>query len=146
MAHDRRRAAAYGAGLDERPQIVVLNKIDLDARSRRAFGIVQDERILRVLRVSAATGAGLDELRAALFELVPQEVEDEPVEPADEMVDFLVYRPQPSRRGFRVFRTERGFRVTGTPPAEDELEAILRAAGARAGDEVEVGEELLEWE
>jgi GTP-binding protein len=136
--------AAYGAGLDERAQIVVLNKIDLSPEPP-AFDI-SDERILRVLRVSAATGAGLDELRAALFELVPQEVEDEEVEAADEMVDFLVYRPQPSRRGFRVFRTERGFRVTGTPPPGGELEAILRAAGARAGDEVEVGEELLEWE
>ena len=53
-----------------------------------------------------------------------------------------------SRRGaaFRVFRTERGFRVTGTPPPREELEAILRAAGAREGDEVEVGEEVLEWE
>ena len=66
--------------------------------------------------------------------------------PADEMDDFLVYRPRPSRRAFRVYRTERGFRVTGTPPAEAELEAILRGAGARMGDEVEVGEELLEWE
>jgi GTP-binding protein len=136
--------AAYGAGLDERPQIVVLNKIDLRPEPP-AFG-VEDERILRVLRLSAATGAGLDELRRALFELVPQEVEDEPTEPTDEIVDFLVYRPQPTRRPFRVYRTESGFRVTGTPPAGDELEAILRAAGARAGDEVEVGEELLEWE
>ena len=34
----------------------------------------------------------------------------------------------------------------GGPPTEEQLEAILRAAGARAGDEVEVGEELLEWE
>ncbi len=135
--------AAYGAGLDERPQIVVLNKIDLSPEPP-VFDI-SDERIVRVLRVSAATGAGLDELRAALFELVPLEAEEE-VEPADEMVDFLVYRPQPSRRSFRVFRTERGFRVTGTPPAGDELEAILRAAGARAGDEVELGEEVLEWE
>ena len=135
--------AAYGAGLDERPQIVVLNKIDVSP-DPPAFGI-EDERILRVLRVSAATGAGLDELRAALFELVPLEAEDE-AELADEMVDFLVYRPQPSRRSFRVYRTERGFRVTGTPPAGGELEAILRAAGARAGDEVEVGEEVLEWE
>ena len=135
--------AAYGAGLDERPQIVVLNKIDLSPEPP-AFDI-EDERIVRVLRVSAATGAGLDELRATLFELVPLEVEED-VEPADEMVDFLVYRPQPSRRSFRVFRTERGFRVTGTPPAGGELEAILRAAGARAGDEVEVGEEVLEWE
>jgi GTPase len=135
--------AAYGAGLDQRPQIVVLNKIDLRPE-KPSFGI-GDDRILRVLRISAATGAGLDELRNALFELVPQE-EETPDEAADEMVDFLVYRPRPSRRAFRVYRTERGFRVTGTPPAEEELEAILRGAGARMGDEVEVGEELLEWE
>jgi GTPase len=135
--------AAYGAGLDERPQIVVLNKIDLRPELPQ-FGI-EDDRILRVLRLSAATGAGLDELRKALFELVPQE-EESPDEPADEMVDFLVYRPRPSRRAYRIYRTERGFRVIGTPPAEAELEAILRGAGARAGDEVEVGEELLEWE
>src|SRR5438132_2412644 len=57
--------AAYGAGLDERPQVVVLNKIDLRP-DPPAFG-VEDERILRVLRVSAATGAGLDELRRTLF-------------------------------------------------------------------------------
>jgi GTP-binding protein len=148
-AHERWRTieaelSAYGAGLDERPQVVVLNKIDLSPEPPD-FGI-EDERIVRVLRVSAATGAGLDELRKTLFELVPQEEDHEPAEPTDEMVDFLVYRPRPGRRAFRVFRTERGFRVTGTPPAEDELEAILRAAGARAGDEVEMGEELLEWE
>jgi GTP-binding protein len=136
--------AAYGAGLDERPQIVVLNKIDLSPEPP-AFG-VEDERILRVLRVSAATGAGLDELRHALFELVPQELDDEPEEVADEMVDFLVYRPRAARRAFRVYRTDRGFRVIGTPPGEHELEAILKAAGARAGDEVELDEELLEWE
>jgi GTP-binding protein len=136
--------AAYGAGLDHRSQIVVLNKIDLSPEPP-SFGVV-DERILGVLRVSAATSAGLDDLRRTLFELVPQEAEDEPAAETEEMVDFLVYRPQPSRRAFRVYRTERGFRVTGKPPAGDELEAILRAAGARAGDEVEVGEELLEWE
>jgi GTP-binding protein len=135
--------AAYGAGLDERPQIVVLNKIDL--RPELPELGIEDDRIVGVLRLSAATGAGLDELRKALFELVPQE-EEPPDEPADEMVDFLVYRPRPTRRAYRVYRTERGFRVTGTPPAEAELEAILRGAGARTGDEVEVGEELLEWE
>jgi GTPase len=135
--------SAYGAGLDTRPQLVVLNKIDLRPEPPE-FGI-EDERIVRVLRVSAATGEGLDQLRGTLFELVPPEAE-EAEEPGDGLVHFLVYRPRPARRGFRVFRTERGFRVTGTPPPEGELEAILRAAGAREGDEVEVGEELLEWE
>jgi GTPase len=136
--------AAYGAGLDERPQVVVLNKIDLSPEPPEFD--VEEKRILRVLRVSAATGAGLDELRKTLFELVPSEIDEEPGETVDEMVDFLVYRPRPARRAFRVYRTERGFRVIGTPPDEGELETILRAAGARAGDEVEVGEELLEWE
>ena len=136
--------AAYGAGLHERPQVVVLNKIDLSPELP-AFD-VDDERIARVLRVSAATGAGIDTLKLALLELVPPE-EVVPVAPGDdaELVDFLVYRPQPARRAYRVFRTERGFRVTGRPPAPQELEAILKAAGARDGDEVEVGDEVLEW-
>jgi GTPase len=136
--------AAYGAGLDLRPQVVVLNKIDLRP-DPPPFGI-DDDRIVAVFRVSAATGAGVEALRLALFELVPQ---DEVVPPAAEeleLVDYLVYRPQPARRAFRVFRTENGFRVTGRPPEPAELEAILKAAGAREGDEVEVGEETLEWQ
>jgi GTP-binding protein len=135
--------AAYGAGLEERPQVVALNKIDLSPEPP-SFGIV-DERILRVFRISAATGAGIDELRRALFELVPQ-AEEPAAAGDDELVDFLVYRPQPARRAFRVFRTERGFRVTGSPPPPEELEAILKAAGAREGHEVELGDEVLEWE
>jgi len=136
---------AYGAGLDTRPQVVVLNKIDLSPEPP-AFD-VDDERLVGVFRVSAATGAGIDELKRALFALVPPQ-EIVPTVPGDEaeLVDYLVYRPQPARRAFRVFRTESGFRVTGTPPAGDELERILRAAGAREGDEVEVGDETLEWQ
>lgn len=137
--------AAYGAGLDVRAQVVVLNKTDLSPEPP-AFG-VEDERIVDVLRVSAATGAGIDDLKRALFALLPPE-EVVPSVPGDdaELVDYLVYRPQPARRAFRVFRTESGFRVTGTPPPAEKLEAILRAAGAREGDEVEVGDETLEWQ
>ena len=135
---------AYGAGLDERPQAIVLNKIDLSPEPP-AFAI-EDDRIVRVFRVSAATGAGIEELKRALFELVPPE-EVVPAAPGDEeeLVDYLVYRPQPARRAYRVFRTERGFRVTGRAPVGEELEAVLRAAGARKGQEVEIGDEVLEW-
>ena len=60
------------------------------------------------------------------------------------MVEFLVYRPRPDARGaFRILRTDRGFRVTGEAPDPDELEAALRAAGAKTGAEVEVGGETL---
>jgi GTP-binding protein len=135
--------AAYGAGLDERQQIVILNKTDLNPEPPE-FSI-EDDRIIRVFRVSAATGAGIEELRRALFELVPQE-EVVPALVETELVDFLVYRPQAARRSFRVFRTETGFRVTGKPPEPEKLEAILKAAGAREGDEVQLGDETLEWQ
>jgi GTP-binding protein len=135
--------AAYGAGLDERQQIVILNKSDLSPEPPPFT--IEDERIIRVFRVSAATGAGIEELRRALFELVPQE-ELVPALVETELVDFLVYRPQAARRSFRVFRTETGFRVTGKPPEPEQLEAILKSAGVREGDEVQMGDETLEWQ
>jgi GTP-binding protein len=130
---------AYGAGLDERPQIVVLNKIDLVPDP--PFSI-DDPRVVAVFRLSCATGEGVDEFRRRLFALVP---EPAPLErDDDEIADFLVYRPEPKARPWRLLRTEGGFRVLGTPPSEEELERALKAAGARKGATVEVGGEELE--
>ena len=132
---------AYGAGLDERPQAVVLNKIDLSP-DLPAFDAA-DDRIVRVFRVSCATGDGIDDLKRALFELCPPQ--PTAAVPDDGLVDFLVYRPRPDGRRFRVLRTDRGFRIAGTAPTdEDELAAALKAAGARKGDEVEMDGEVLE--
>jgi GTP-binding protein len=138
-----RELAAYGAGLERRPQAVVLNKIDL--LPNPPFD-VDDERIVRVFCVSCATGAGIEELKRALFELCPPAA---PPGGADEdgLVDFLVYRPRPNGRAFRVLRTDRGFRVVGDAPSDAaDLEAALRNAGVRTGDEVEIGGEVHEWE
>ncbi len=141
-----RELAQYGAGLDERPQAVVLNKIDLLPEPPELA--VQDERVQRVFRVSCATGAGIEELRRALFELCPPEPPALAVEEgAEELAEFLVYRPQPAAsRGFRILRTDRGLRVTGTPPGGEALEAALKAAGVRKGQEVEVGGETMVWD
>ena len=137
-----RELAEYGAGLETRPQVVVLNKIDLLPEPSPYE--VDDERIQRVFLVSCATGAGIEEFRRALFELVP-EPEELPRE-ADGLADFLVYRPVPRARPFKILRTDRGFRVTGRVPEGEELEEALRAAGARTGDEVQVGDEVLEFQ
>jgi len=132
---------AYGAGLDERPQIVVLNKIDL--LGEEPVFPVEDERVIAVFALSCATGAGLEEFRRRLFSLVPAA---EVAEHGDDegIVDFLVYRPEPKGRGWRLFRTDRGYKVIGTPPSEAELERALRAAGARDGASVEVGDDEFE--
>jgi GTP-binding protein EngB required for normal cell division len=122
-----RELGAYGAGLETRPQAIVLNKIDLRA-DPPAFD-VDDERIVRVFRVSCATGAGIEDLRRALFELCRPQALPAPSE--DGLVDFLVYRPKPGGRRFRVLRTDRGFRISGEVPAdEQELALALEAAGA----------------
>ena len=137
-----RELAAYGAGIEARPQAIVLNKIDLRA-DPPAFDDVDDARIVRIFRVSCATGAGIEELKRALFELCPPQATADV--PEDGLVDYLVYRPRPGGRRFRVLRTDRGFRITGDAPTEEEeLNAALKAAGARKGDEVEVDGEVLE--
>ena len=73
----------------------------------------------------------MDELRRALFELVPEAVSEATA--TGEIADFLVYRPRPERRrAFRLFRTDSGYRVRG-----EATEQELRAAGVKPGDPVE---------
>jgi GTP-binding protein len=124
-----RELAAYGAGLAERPQIVVLNKIDLAAEPP-TFA-VDDPRVVGVVATSAATGQGIADLRSMLFALVPENA------PAlsgnQELADFLVYRPRPPhQRRFRIFRTPAGYRVRGEATEEE-----LRAAGVKPDAVVE---------
>ena len=136
-----RELSAYGAGLDELPQVVVLNKIDL-LPAPPELG-VRDERIIAVYPVSAATGAGVEEFKRALFSHVP-EAEALPEEKPEGLADYLVYRPGSRRRRYRIFRTDTGFRVVGRPPGDEELAEALKAAGAREGDEVAIGDEVVE--
>jgi len=136
--------AAYGAGLHEKPQIIVLNKIDLLAQPPSL--LVSDSRIVRVVATSCATGEGISELKAVLFEQCAAELE-QPSTEEEPLPEFLEYRPRP-RRGpaYRILRTDRGYRVVGTPPPPAELEEALRRVGVKRGTEVEVGGESLEWQ
>jgi len=136
-----RELAAYGAGLDALPQVVVLNKIDLLSEPPELR--VADERIVAVYPVSAATGRGIEDFSRGLFQHVP-EPEGVPEAKPEGLADFLVYRPSPRGRRFRIFRTDTGFRVMGRPPGDEELAEALREAGAKEGDEVAVGDEIVE--
>jgi len=122
---------------------VVLNKVDLLDRPP-TFG-VRDDRIVRVLTTSCATGEGIEELKWALFELCP--VQGPASAEEETLPEYLEYRPR-ARRGprFRILRTDRGYRVVGTPPPAEELEEALRRIGIKRGTAVEVGGEELEWQ
>ena len=117
----------YGAGLEERPFFVVLNKADLlpadaieatvaswSARLRDELPGPAGEGPL-ALACSTVTGAGLPGVRGAIFSGVPEPVEA--AAPAEAAVaEHAVYRP--AHDGIGIERTsERSFRITG-PPVE----------------------------
>jgi GTP-binding protein len=166
----RSELADYGAGLDRLPEIVALSKVDLlpPEEVEQLVADWRDQRGSRsaaVLGISAATGAGLEELIRAIFASLPEEEAAEA--PRGEFeAEHRVYRPGEAE-GFEVVRErDRRFRVSGrgievliarhdldNPEALDYLEGRLREigviaelerAGFEPGDEVVVGD--LEFE
>lgn len=161
----------YG-GLDDRPRIVVLNKIDIPDGQDLADMIRPDleARGYRVFEASAVARTGLKELSFALAEIVAGARAAKPVEEATR----IVIRPKAvDDAGFTVVQEEDGlFRVRGEKPERwvrqtdfnnDEavgyladrlnrvgVEEALMKAGARAGDGVAIGPEdnavVFDWE
>jgi GTP-binding protein len=107
--------AAYGE-LDDRPRLVVLNKVDVP-EARELADLVKpmlEERGLRVFEISAATHEGLRPLAFAMAEMVTAARAARPVEEPTR----LVIRPkQLGEAGFQVRRVdEKTYQVTGEKP------------------------------
>ena len=110
-----RELASYG-GLEDRPRLVVLNKVDVPDGRDLADIVTEDfaARGQRVLPVSAASHEGLRELSFAMAEIVARSrAERPPAEPTR-----LVIRPREETGGaeFTVRETGEGWRVRGTKP------------------------------
>jgi GTPase len=156
----------HGHGLADLPRILALSKGDLvpEATARALLaewnGRVRDSDVRAVIPTSAATGAGLDELVAAIFAHVPAP-ERGAEKPSETPATHRVYRPG---RGdaFHIERAASGaFRVAGEGIerliarhdldneealryVEERLRVLgviraLEAAGFEPGDDVEIG-------
>ena len=149
-------------GLEDRPRLVALNKIDVPDGRGISDIVIDDlrERGLRVFPISAASGEGMRELTFAMAELVAHSRAAAPAVEATR----IVLRP-PSVDGgddFTVLRTDDGgWRVRGVKPerwvrqtdfSNDEavgfladrldrlgVEARLLKLGAEEGDAVLIG-------
>ena len=118
----RGELAAYGAGLEELPELVVLSKRDLlpGEAVEGAVGAWRERlgaRAKAVLAVSSATGEGMDELRRAILAELPGEAPARPERHAEAPAEFeaehRVYRPV-GEGGYSVEREGDGaFRVLG---------------------------------
>ncbi|HEY3522828.1 MAG TPA: Obg family GTPase CgtA, partial [Candidatus Limnocylindrales bacterium] len=158
---------AHDPRLLERPLLVVFNKLDLPG-ARGSWPAFRDAhaRGTAVVAASAATGEGIDRVRAALAELLPAAEElGAPPEPAG----VVVHRLESVGESFTVDRLSDGtFRVRGrriersaaqTNFDNDEsaarfqrdldrlgIDAELRRRGVTPGDTVHIGGIELEWE
>jgi GTP-binding protein len=66
--------AHYGRGLNEKPQIVVLNKMDLPETAENARAFVSAVEDKSVLLISAVTGAGVERLISHILRLISKRV------------------------------------------------------------------------
>jgi GTP-binding protein len=155
---------AYGNGLEERPQIVVVNKIDIEEVRE-----VQDQlraalagRGIEPLFISAASGEGVEPLITMLGTRLKALAERAP--PAVE--EATVLRPEQASRAVKVLRENGVYHVENERvvvfaemmPLETEegraelwrrlgrwgVLGALRRAGARTGDRVRLGRVELE--
>ncbi len=159
--------SAYG-GLEDRPRIVVLNKIDIPD-GRDLADMVQPDieaRGYRVFQVSAVTREGLRELTYALADAVAaNRLAAPPAEPTR-----IVLRPRAvDEKGFTIERDEDGVFVIRGVQVErwvrqtnfdnDEavgyladrlerlgVEAALAKQGAQPGDPVRIGDREFDWQ
>jgi GTP-binding protein len=153
----------YHSDLLRKPQIVVVNKIDLSPVKAR---LPEFEKWLSPAGVpyffiSAATGEGVPEVMARVVEMLE-------VEKVDEMAPEFVFRPKPKWDVVRVEKANGVFVVSaphlkrlainidpngaeGRRYLKRQLERLgvakaLKKAGVKVGDRVKVEEVELEWE
>ena len=163
----RRELGAYSEGLLERPELIVINKLDLAAVAERRAELATAfaTRGVEAAFISAASGEGIEELTQRCAGLLEEAREAS----AKEAPEPVVLRPKGDGHRFDVARTRGGtYRIRGRGverfvrmmdlddgDARDEVyrwlerrgvAAALRRAGLERGDRVRIGEAEWAWE
>jgi GTP-binding protein len=158
---------AHDPALLEKPMLTVFNKMDLEA-AREAWPAFEAAMLaagLPVLAISADDGEGIDALRDAVGDLLPDsEGMAEPPDPAG----VVVHRLEAAGDGFTLEREDGAYvlrgkkieRIANQTNFDNEesaerfqrelrrngADSALRRAGIRPGDTVRIGPVELEWE
>lgn len=157
--------ARHSSALADKPQVVVLNKLDLPV-AQAHWGTIQGAmRTLGVeaLAISAVTGQGVRELILRTWQLLQS------LPPAEPMIEGpAIFRPAENEELFTIEREGGAWRVRGVrveriaamtpflvPDAAARFQrqlramgvvAALEAAGVEPGDSVRIGARELEWQ
>jgi GTP-binding protein len=155
--------ALYDTKLEERPQLVVLNKMDLP--DAVAWEPLIEEEVAKggfpFHSISAVTGQGIPEMLYRVKQMLAEAPEPEPID------EEIVITPEADEEAFQIEATADGWRVYGkrieriAAMTYFEFEATalrfqrildsmgiskaLQEAGVVPGDTVFIGDEVLEW-
>ena len=150
----------YDATLRDRPGLIALNKTDLvDEDELRDAEHALSRAGMPVLPISTLDGSGLDDLRDALFDLLPPR--PEPVQAAraaTQRVEPPQVRRDMSGTGWVVTGSEIEAVVARFDPSNRDavaylqhhfkslgIDKLLRRAGVRTGDEVHIGHATFDY-
>jgi GTP-binding protein len=159
-----RELRGYGHGLEERPQLVALNKMDLPEAREAAPRLARalSERGIASAAISAAARQGTDALLRQIFDRCPPREAASAAPPHERRIAFAG-----GARDWHVTREGAAFRIEGdrivrlasgidweSPDAaayfqrqliRTGIERELRALGAKEGNTVRIGELEMEW-
>lgn len=156
--------ALYDSLLEEKPQLVVLNKIDL--ADSLAWEPLVEEKIAEAgyqfASISAVTGQGVRQMLFQVYEMLANAPE-----PLETIEEVIVISPEPDDDSYEIIREQGDWRVQGkkieriaamtywefeatTRRFQQILDSMgisqaLKEAGVVNGDTVYIGEETLEW-
>ena len=165
MLHTNEELALFDPILAQKPQIIVLNKIDLPEVKER-LGAIKKELTgagIKAHYISAAGGQGVHELMSDTLQLLKKA----PTVEEGVKLPRKVFRPQPREAAVKVSKTgdefvlsvpqlERIITGAGSNPAElrwqlnNQLKRLgvtkeLERAGIKRGDKIRCGELTWEW-
>jgi GTP-binding protein len=154
----------FNPQLASKPQLVVLNKMDLP-QAQELWPLVKEEvkrKGVPVCSISAVTGSRVREMLYLVVQLLDSLPEEEPTSE-----EIAIFRPPEEDEGFTVAVEEDGFRVKGKRVErlvartdwhyEESIRRLHRAlermgitkaleeAGVEMGDTVYIGDAELEW-
>ena len=165
MLHTNEELALYDPVLAQKPQVIVLNKIDLPEVKRRLDAIKKElaGSGIKAHYISAADGQGVSELMSDTLQLLKK------VAAGEEGVKLpvKVFRPQPKEAEVKVSKAGDAFVLSapelerivpgaGASPSElrwqlnNQLKRLgatkaLEKAGVKRGDKIRCGELTWEW-
>ncbi len=161
--------ALFDAKLAKRPQVVVINKMDLPvvAARRQELKDFFEQAGISPLFISATTGQGLKELVAETQKRLKEADLRARVAAASEVIPPKVFRPEAVNQGFGISKKNRSFIVSDPElehlldkydlanPADTEafykrlvdlgIYQSIKSAGAKSGDTIITGNREWEW-